>query len=250
MTVGHSPDPSRFGDTKQFASGHRPNPLAFGALVRLFDRMDGTYYHPAPSATAEHCINFWANVEIPDEIITQVENAYYSDRQQEIDEDMEETMRAWTAEWVKANPDPGAWAGKDRVEEYNQRWRGEHEVHRLKVLPEVEARRPIHLGNYDAPQIIRAAQMGSHCPDTEKFPGEIDKVMLHPVELFDGEMLVHEIHKKYAIDRVAPYIEGLVKPDNEARMIEAIGETNQLLHAWQFERGEDRIAALEEQNRY
>lgn len=42
---------------------------------------------------------------------------------------------------------------------------------------------------------------------------------------------------------------GLVKPDNEARMIEAIGETKILLHMWQFERSEDRIAELEKQNR-
>ena len=249
MTVAPSPGPSRLGGGEQYAVGHLPNPVAFGAPVRLFDRMDATYYHPAPSATAEHCINFWANVEIPDEIVTQVENAYYNDRQQEIDEDMEETMRTWTAEWVKANPEPGAWAGKYKVEEYNQRWRDEHEIHRLKVLSEVEARRPLMLGSYDSTQIIRASQMAAHHPDPNKFPDEMPKVMMHPIELFDGELAVHEIEKKYRLARVARYIEGLVKPDNEARMLEAIGETNQLLHAWQFERSEDRIKALEEENR-
>lgn len=249
MTVAPSPGPPQFIGSEQLAVESVPNPVVFGAPVRLFDRMDGTYYHPAPSATAEHCINFWANVAIPDEIITQVENAYYKDRQQEIDEDMEETMRVWTVEWMKANPEPGRWASNYETEAYNQRWRDEHEVHRLKVLPEVEARRPLHLGSYDAPQIIRAAQMGKHCPDSEKFPGEIDKVMMHPVEFFSGELVrVHEIHKRYQLPRIAPYIQGLVKPDNEVRILEAIGETNQLLHAWQFERSEDRIRALEEEN--
>lgn len=252
MTIEQPRVPTGIPGAGQFAPGgpaHSPSPVTLGSAVKLFDRTGGTYYHPAPSATAEHCLNFWANVEIPDEIITQVEDAYYNDRQQEIDEDMEETMRSWTAEWVKTNPEPGKWAAPDVVEAYNQRWRDEHEVHRLKVLPEVEARRPIHLGSYDAPQIIRAAQMGLHSPDTQKFPGEFDKVMMHPVELFDGELPVHEIHKKYALQRITPYIEGLVKPDNEARMLEAIGETNQLLHTFQYERSEDRIAALEEQNR-
>ena len=114
--------------------------------------MDGTYYHPAPSATAEHCINFWATVEIPDRIITQVEDAYYDDRQREIKEDIDEIMRTWSAEWVKANPEPGNWAGEDKVEEYNQRWRDAHEVHRLKVLPEVEASRPLALGSMTQPK--------------------------------------------------------------------------------------------------
>lgn len=61
-------------------------------------------------------------------------------------------------------------------------------------------------------------------------------------------MAVHEIHKLYKPSRISPYIVGLVKPDNDARMIEAIGETNQLLLAWQFERNEDRIAARIELN--
>lgn len=235
----------------QFAPGgaaHSPSPVTLGSPVKLFDRTDGTYYHPAPSATAEHCINFWANVEIPDEIITQVENAYYNDRQLEIDEDMEETMRAWTVEWMESNPEPGKWASKFDTENYNQRWRDEHEVHRLKVLPGVEARRPLALGSYDSTQIIRASQMAAHHPDPNKFPDEVPKVLMHPIELFDGEMAVHEIEKKYRLARIAPYIAGLVKPDNEARMLEAIGETNQLLHAWQFERSEDRIKAVEELN--
>lgn len=203
--------------------------------------MDGTYYHPAPSATAEHCINFWVTVEIPDGIISQVEDAYYAERQQGINEHMKEAMRAWTVEWMKTNPEPGNWASKYDIEDYNQRWRDEHEVHRVKVLPEVEARRPLALGSYDSTQIIRAAQMVRHCPDP--------KVMMHPVELFDSEMAVHEIHKLYKTSPISPYTVALVKPDYELRIIEAIGETNQLLHAWQFQRNEDRIAALEEQKR-
>ncbi|MGK3708673.1 hypothetical protein [Arthrobacter sp. IK3] len=228
---------------------HASSPVTYGVAVGLFDRMDGSYFHPAPSATAEHCITFWGTVHIPDEIITQVENAYYRDRQQEIEEDMEETMRLWTVEWMKANPEPGNWASASKVEEYNQRWRDEHEVHRLKVLPSVEAKRPLALGSYDAPQIIRAAQMNSNRPDPKRWPGEATKVMLHPVELFEGEMTVGDIGEKYRLARILSYIQKPIKTDIEARILEAIGETNQLLHAWQFERGEDRVAAREERYR-
>ena len=87
--------------------------------------------------------------------------------------------------------------------------------------------------------------MGTHSPDPDKFPEEFPKVMMHPIELFDGEMAVHEIEKKYRLARIGHYITGLAKPDNEAKMIEAIEETNQLLQAWQFERDEDRVAARE-----
>lgn len=222
-----------------------PGAVAFGNPVRLFDRYDGTYFHPAPSATAEHCINFWASVRIPDEIITQAKNAYHADRQQEINDDMEDTMREWTIRWMKENPEPGRKAGPAATEEYNQRFRDEHEVHRQKILPSVEAKRPLHLGSYDAPQIIRAVQMGLHCPNPDFFPDEVPKVMEHPVELIGGNLAVYDIWKKYDLNRVMPYITDLVKPDTTAAMLEAMSLTNELLSAWQFERNEERIAAME-----
>ena len=247
MSVEQQPlVPSEISGAGRFAGGgYSPSPVTLGSPVKLFDRYDGTYFHPAPSATAEHCINFWANVEIPDEIITQVEDAYYRDRQQEIIDDMEDTMRDWAIEWMKTNPAPGKREGSNATEAYNQRFRDEHEAHRIRILPQVEAKRPIALGSYDSTQIIRAAQMGMHRPDPNKFPGEIAKVMMQPIELFDGHSVVHEIHKKYDVPRFAPYIQALVEDDSASEMLEALETTNELLRAWQYERSEERIHELE-----
>ena len=247
MSVEQPRVPSGIPGAGQFATGgnHSPSPVTLGSPVKLFDRNDGTYLHPSPSATAEHCINFWANIEIPDDIIAQVESAYYNDRQQEIVDDMEDAMRDWTHDWMKTNPEPPVKAGPAATEQYNQRFRKEHEEYRQQIIPEVEGRRPIALGSYDSKQIIRAAQMGMRAPDKNKFPDEVAKVMLHPIELFDGEMAVHEIHKEYKLSRISPYIMEMVKDDNEAKMLEAIGTTNELLSAWQYERSEDRIHELQ-----
>ncbi|MCC3265894.1 hypothetical protein [Arthrobacter gengyunqii] len=245
MTTEEHPCMPNPGALRQSAGGPNVSPFTLGTPVKLYDRTDGTYLHPAPSATAEHCINFWANVQIPDEIITQVENAYYYDRQQEINDDMEDTMREWTVQWMEANPEPPKKAGPAATEQYNQRFRDEHEVQRQAILPEVESKRPVRLYAYDTPQIIRAAQMARHHPDKIKFPDEFDRVMTYPIELLDGEYQLHEINKKYRPSRILPYITAVVKDDNEALMLEAIGQTNELLSAWQYERSEDRIVAQE-----
>lgn len=247
MSVEQPRVPSGIPGAGQFAPGgtHSPSPVTLGSPVKLFDRHDGTYLHPSPSATAEHCINFWANIEIPDEIISQVESAYYNDRQQEIVDDMEDAMRDWTVEWMKTNPEPGKREGSDATEQYNQRFRKEHEEYRQQIIPEVEGRRPIALGSYDSKQIIRAAQMGYHCPNEDLFPDEVPKVMENPVELFAGEMPVYQILRTYGIKRIMPYILEMVKDDTEAKMLEAIGTTNELLSAWQYERSEDRIHEMQ-----
>lgn len=63
------------------------------------------------------------------------------------------------------------------------------------MLPEVEARWPPALGSYDPTQIIWASQMAAHHPDPNKFPDAASKVMPRPIELYDGEMAVHEIEE-------------------------------------------------------
>lgn len=44
--------------------------------LSLYDRPDGSFYYPPVSATAEHCIRFWSEVEIPDEAIARFTQAY------------------------------------------------------------------------------------------------------------------------------------------------------------------------------
>jgi hypothetical protein len=195
--------------------------------VKLFDRNDGSYLHPSPSATAEHCITFWSNVEIPDDIISQTEEVYRADRDQEVDDDMTAAMASWTDEWADANPE-----GKKTprsTDERNAKYRSEHEAYRLSILPEVEAKRPLAMGSYDSRQLIRAYQMVVNRPNPDKFPEESEKVLNHEMQLFDEVATIRDIHLKYQLHRIGGNIKGQVKIDEGQAVLDAIGHTNQLL---------------------
>ncbi|WP_422759063.1 hypothetical protein [Paenarthrobacter sp. C1] len=182
------------------------------APIRLFDRTDGSFLNPAPSATAEHCIQFWSNVEIPDEIIDQVNDAYAKFRSDEIDRDMEAEMAQWRAVWEGQNPVPK----EKHLAEYQQRFKSEYEQHRLAILPRVTVKRPERLGEYDTRQLIRAAKMLAHRPNSQRFPGEGDKVLNEPVELFDETLTVLEIDKKYSLWDIRYSMEKIFRNENDA----------------------------------
>lgn len=195
--------------------------------VPLFDRNDGSYLHPSPSATAEHCITFWSTVEIPDDIITRSSVAYNLDRDREVDDDMTAAMAEWTDDWAAKNPE-GKKTPKS-TEERNVKFRAEHEAHRLSILPGVEAKRPMGMGSYDSRQLIRAYQMVVNRPNPDKFPEESEKVLNHEIQLFDETATVRDIHNKYQLYRIGNHVKGLVKPDEGQAVLDAIGETNALL---------------------
>ena len=193
------------------------------APIKLFDRNDGSFLKPAPSATAEHCIEFWANVEIPDEIITQVEVEYAKWRSAEIDTDMEQAMSKWSERWSEQNPAP-----KKDVDAYSARWRAEHEQYRQSILPGVVAKRPERLGQYDSRQLIRAAQMLIHRPHNARFPGEGDKVLAEPIELFDETLTVLEIDQKYSLYDIRHAMSRIFKSDAEALLRAVQSQSGQL----------------------
>lgn len=186
------------------------------ANIRLFDRTDGSFLNPAPSATAEHCIDFWANVEIPDEIIDQVSVAYQKMRSEEIEKDMEHAMAQWRTHWEDQNPVP-----KRKLEEYQERFKAEYEQHRLAILPGVVAKRPERLGQYDVPQLIRATKMMIARPVAARFPGEGDQVLEEPVELFDETLTVLEIDRKYNLYDIRHVMRKIYRNDNDA-LLEAL----------------------------
>jgi hypothetical protein len=196
--------------------------------VKLFDRNDGTYLHPSPSATAEHCITFWSNVEVPDEIIDRSVDAYYNDRVQEVEDDMNAAMAAWTDDWASRNPESSKMTVKS-AEERNQKFRAEHEAYRLSILPDIEAKRPAALGSYDSRQLVRSYQMALNRPNPDKFPEESEKVLNHEIQLFDETLTVRDIQIKYQLHRVGNTIVGKVKVDEGQRVLDAIGQTNILL---------------------
>lgn len=195
--------------------------------VKLFDRNDGSYLYPSPSATAEHCITFWSTIEIPDDIIDRTASAYYADRAQEVEDDMNAAMAEWTNEWAAKNPE-GKKTAK-ATEERNQKYRVEHEAHRQSILPDVEAKRPDRMGAYDARQLVRSYQMARNRPNPQRFPEESEKVLDHEIQLFDETLTVRDIQIKYQLHRIGNTIEGQNKPDEGQRVLDAIGQTNILL---------------------
>lgn len=193
------------------------------APIRLFDRSDGSFLNPAPSATAEHCIHFWSHVEIPDEIIDQVVDAYAAARSEEIDSDMEQAMARWRTHWEDQNPAP-----KRNLEEYQERFRTEYEQHRQSIMPRVEAKRPERLGQYDTRQLIRATKMMIHRPNSARFPGEGDKVLDEPVELFDETLTVREIDQKYNLYDVRHAMDKIYRNDSDALLRAVESQSEQL----------------------
>lgn len=193
------------------------------APIRLFDRTDGSFLNPAPSATADHCIRFWSSVEIPDEIIDQVVVEYAKMRSTEIDRDMENAMAQWRTHWEDQNPVP-----KRGLEEYQERFKAEYEQHRQAILPGVSAKRPERLGQYDVPQLIRATKMMIHRPNPGRFPGEELKVMNEPVELFNETLTVAQIDEKYNLYEVKHAMERIHRTDNGALLTALEVQSEQL----------------------
>jgi hypothetical protein len=182
------------------------------ASIKLFDRTDGSFLNPGPSATADHCVQFWSNVEIPDEIIDQVVEAYAKFRSGEIDQEMEQEMGKWRANWEQQNPVP-----KDKhLPEYQQRFKDEYEQYRQSILPRVVGKRPERLGQYDTRQLVRATKMLIHRPHPDKFPGEDQKVLNETIELFDETLTVLEIERKYRLSQVRGAMDKIFRNDTDA----------------------------------
>ena len=166
--------------------------------VALFDRMDGTFTHPAPFKTAEKCIEFWATIEIPDAIVDRLADAYHD---AEVDIRMEAIMEEWRVRWFAANPQPA----HRHLESWEEKYQTEREEYRLSSLSALadgpDQSRPLYLGEYDLPQLVRAAQIWRHAPAYSRFPEEESKALDHSIELYDCSMTVDEIETKYELSR-------------------------------------------------
>lgn len=182
--------------------------------VRLFDRNDGSFLKPSPSRTAEHCINFWSTVEIPDAIIDQVEKVYRDARAAEVTNEMDTYMDKWEREWLAANPEPKT----KHVDEWKARFEQEREAYRLSILPTVSVR-PEKLGSYDSRQLVRAAQMLFHAPNFNRFPEETDKVLEHEIELYDEVLTVRQIEMKYGLYQLHYAMESVFKDNAEESIL-------------------------------
>lgn len=217
-------------------AGRWASPSHPEAAVPLFDRMDSTYLHPTPFRTAEKCIAFWSTVEIPDAIVDQASDAYLKANDNELDVRMTEEMEAWQQRWFAANPQP---AKEKHIPEWEAKFKAEREQYRLAILPRVQEEmaenRPSGLGEYDATQLIRAAQMWYHAPSPSKYPEEDEKVRDHQIELFDGYMTVEEIEVRYGLSRIHDAIRRIYPDDSTDRIVDALSSL-----------GEDNLAIQQE----
>ncbi|MCC3299476.1 hypothetical protein [Arthrobacter caoxuetaonis] len=197
--------------------------------VRLFDRGDGTFLKPSPSATAEHCIDFWSRIEVPDEIIDQVHEAYAVSRNEEITRRLNEEMTAWAQKWKAEHETPKR---QRELEAFQARYTEEFNAHQESIKPRIYSERPNGIGKYDARQLVRAAQMHRHRPREHKFEGQAEKVLNHQIELFDETLTVQQIEEKYRLSEVVHAMDSIFppKPNPEVQAaLDYLGRINENL---------------------
>lgn len=187
------------------------------APVRLFNRSDGSFLKPSPSSTAEHCIDFWSHVAIPDEIIEQAERTFSATRAEEIAADMDAATNNWSERYEASNPRPKR-EGRE-AERWDAQYEADRQAYRDSIEEGITNSRPRFLGSYDARQIVRAAQMYYHRPHSVKFPEESDKVLDYQIELFDGVMSVEEIERVYQMHKIHYCLEEIQKDDHLQRLM-------------------------------
>jgi hypothetical protein len=212
MTAETSRVPAGFTSGGQFtATVHAESP------VKLFNRSDGSFLKPSPSSTAAHCIDFWSNVSIPDEVIEQAERTYASVRAEEIAADLKTATDAWTATYMANKPRP-ARAGRE-ADRWDAQYASDLDEYAASIEDDITTSRPRYLGSYDARQIVRAAQMFYHRPHSVKFPEESQRVLNYQVELFDGVMTVEEIEHVYQMHKIHFCLEEIQKDDHLQRLM-------------------------------
>lgn len=178
------------------------------SAVKLFDADNGTYTNPAPSKTADHCIEFWSNVEVPDKVIQQMFKAFGEQWAKDNDQAEEELKTEFRSQWEESNPRPN----KPR---HVQEWEAQRELvleESFAPLNGVFLRTPRRLKAFDGGQLVRAARMWQCAPHPDKFPEEHEKVMEHEVELFDETLTVRQIEDKYFLQQILPAFDH-VEPD-------------------------------------
>lgn len=189
--------------------------------VKLFDRNDGSFYKPSPSSTAEHCINFWSTVQIPDEVINQLESVYYQTRLADVKSGVEQRVADWKQSWLQENPKP-----RFKVEEWEARFQSDLASFKAQATEDLTNERPMKLGIYDSRQLVRAAQMLYHIPGPNKFPEENIKVRDHEVELYNETLTVEQIQDKYRLYRLHYAMERVFEDNTEKEILQGIRDLN------------------------
>lgn len=198
-------------------------PQTAGSLpkVPLFDRVDGSFFNPSPSSTAEHCISFWNTVAIPDAIIYQVMATYYEKRKSEVESGVAQRVAEWKANWLQENPQP-----RFKVDQWEAKFQVEHATIKARAVEDLTNERPMKLGSYDSRQLVRAAQMFYHLPNPNRSPKENIKVRDHGIELYDETLTVEQIEDKYKLHRIHYSMETTFVDTTMTQILQAIKDVN------------------------
>lgn len=201
--------------------GQFTSPKHAESPVKLFDRSDGSFFKPSPSSTAEHCINFWSNVSIPDEIIRQVEVTYFERRKAAVESGLTQRLGDWKQSWLQENPKP-----RFKVDEWEAKFAADQQAFVAQARESLTNERPMKLGLYDSRQLVRAAQMLYHAPDSRRFYDEHIAVRDHEIELFNETLTVEQIEEKYNLFDMHYAMESVFADDTEKQILAGIRDLN------------------------
>jgi hypothetical protein len=189
--------------------------------VKLYNRAGGSFFWPWPSSTAEHCISFWSSVEVPDEIISQFVSTYHERRKNEVAQGAAQRTDEWKQKWLQENPKP-----RFKTDDWEAKFQSDRAHFTAQVTDELTNERPMKLGLYDARQLILAAQMLYHLPDSRKFPAENIKVRDHAVELYQETLTVEQINDKYKLFSLHYALERVFEDPVQKQILQCVRDLN------------------------
>lgn len=184
------PEPEVAAADEQPAKPERPR-------VQLFDRMDGTWYRPAPFSKAAACIEFWNTAQIPDGAIEQFEKAYRAAVEGDKTREHNAVMNPWGEAWMAANPKPKR--DKDRPE-WQTRFDADFKERKDALDAELAPKYP-SITFYDLPQLLRVARMLQTRPSGVYWE-QGNLVFQEWIELYEETLTVQQIEEKYHLSRI------------------------------------------------
>lgn len=185
--------------------------------VQLFDRMDGTWFRPAPFSKVDLCVDFWNAVEIPEGLADEFQEAYGNAVTEEVTAAVNEVMVPWGEGWIAANPKPKR--EKDHAE-YEARFTALFNEKQDAVRAEQRAKHP-EMAWYDVSQLLRATQMLRFRP-YGPYAEEGDRIFDEYVELYEETVTIEQVEQKYRLSRLWPLMRQAPLPAGAAAVVGAI----------------------------
>lgn len=187
--------------------------------MKLYDRGTGTCFNPPLSTTAEKALEFWEQVEIPDITIERAKNLYNEQQRVDFAGHLRSVVTEHMQQWETKKPYPKF------VQSRQNDWarnRAEEEADFTADISEAESEiffneeNPERMKTTEAQQITRAWFAYRNGPNPELFPGELEKLCEHEVELFRGSETIVTLLDRYRLTRFAAQLNKVPDPTSDA----------------------------------